>query len=151
MWLHKGSLCLHQLPCRHLGDVNHAPSLVTGFAELEYLFLGDGFHVSSYCEESFPSYLSVEISSSLRFSSSSSSGSSHQFPSGGGGGCTWRYSSLQFGAVFCGTGSLCRIFCATLSFLLRSFLVSCVGCFLWLGNTVSPSSLLLRSVGATAI
>ena len=86
MWLHKGSLCLHQLPCRHLGDVNHAPSLVTGFAELEYLFLGDGFHVSSYCEESFTSYLSVEISSSLRFSSSSSSGSSHQFLLGGGGG-----------------------------------------------------------------
>ena len=65
---------MDQLPCRHLGDVNHAPSLVAGFAELEFLVLGDDFHVPFYCEDSFPSHLSVEMSSSLSFSFSSSSG-----------------------------------------------------------------------------
>ena len=71
-------------PVANLGNVNHAPSLEAGFAELEFLFLRDDFHVPFYCEESFPSHLSVEISSSLSFSSSS--GSSHQFLVGGGGG-----------------------------------------------------------------
>ena len=73
-------------PVANLGNVNHAPSLEAGFAELEFLFLRDDFHVPFYCEESFPSHLSVEISSSLSFSPSSSSGSSHQFLAGGGGG-----------------------------------------------------------------
>ena len=70
MCLHKGSFCLHQLLCRHLGDVNHAPSLVAGFVGLKFFVLGDGFHVPFYCEDSFPS---------LSFSFSSSSGGSHQF------------------------------------------------------------------------
>ena len=142
-------MCLHQLPCRHLGDVNHAPSLVTGFAELEFLALGDDLDVPFYCEDSFPSHLSVEMSSSLSFSFSSSSGGSHQFLGlvdvclvfsltvfGG----RWRCSSLQFGAIFCG------ILCAPVSFLLRSILDSCVGCFLWSRKSGSPSSFLLRSI-----
>ena len=53
MWLHNGSFCLHQLPCCHLGNVNHAPFLVTGFAELEFLALGDDLHVPFYREDSF--------------------------------------------------------------------------------------------------
>ena len=78
-----------------------------GICELEFLFLGGSFRVPCYCEESFSSCLSVEISSSLSFYSSSS-GSSHQFLLGGGGGGARRCSSLQLGAGFCGTGSRYR-------------------------------------------
>ena len=145
-------MLLHQLILirRHLGDVNHGPSPVTGSVKSMYLFLGDGFHVPTHYEESLSSSLSVEISFSLIFSSSSSSGSSHQFLLGGGGGCTWRCSSPQFGAIFCGTGSRNRTPCATLSFLLRSTLDSCVGC-LGILLATSPSSFLRRSVGASGL
>ena len=119
--------------------------------ELEYHYLGDSFQVPFYCEESFPSYLSVEISSSLSFSSPSSSGSSYQFLAGGGGGGTWRCSSLQFGAIFRGTGSRYRTLCAPVSFLLRSTLDSCVGCFLSFILSCSPSSFRLRSVLARGL
>ena len=82
--------------------------------------------------DSFPSHLSVEMSSSLCFSASSSSGGSHQFfgllvffrecsPLVLNEWC--RYSELQFGAIFRGPVDLClgsEASGPTVSFLLRS-------------------------------